>query len=158
MKNETKLKLLLMLILYGTPCVAQPESDLKKQEMRAQNFADFLLYWTEWSAYMAVNRFDIKRAERRDYDKAIQQIPEMVQDSTYYANEIVKSANIINTRYPLNAKPDMPYFMYEIIDCYKNNISDKNSNEYKLGCNISKYEKVLKKLKLARYTVQVNQK
>ena len=158
MNKQTKLKLLLMFMLAGTPCVAQTDSDTKKQEMRARNFAEFLLYWTEWEAFFDVGHFDKKRAEHREYDDSIQQIPELVRDSAYYANEITKGASLINQRYPLNTQPDMPYFMYEIEYSYDGKNPDKTSAEYILGENLERYEQTLKKLKLARYTVKVNQK
>lgn len=159
MKHKNKLKLLLMLMLMGVPSAAQSDdADKIKQEVRARNFADFLLYWAEWGAFVDVGRFDKRRAERDTYEEASMRIPELVRDSTYYADEIVKGAHIINKRYPLDKKPEMAYFMCEINDTYRDKNADKSSDMYILGKNMAEFEKVLKELKLARYTVEVKQK
>ena len=159
MKNKTKIKLLLSLVLLATPTVAQPnDKDTHKREIRARNFADFLLYWADWSAYVDVRQIDKKRAERDEYEEAKSRIPELVRDSTYYANEIVNASPLINERFALDERPDMAYFMYEVKDTYKDKRADKNSAEYKLGHNLSEYEKVLKALKLTRYTMEIHQK
>ncbi len=159
MKNKTKLKLLLSMMLLATTSIAQDSfKEEQKRAARAKNFADFLLYWSDWDAYLDVSIIDKKLAERETYDEAKTRIPELVQDSTYYADEIVKSASIINKRYPLNKQPDMAYFLYEIKDIYKDKKSDRNSDEYKLGRTLAEYERVLKELKLARYTLRINQK
>ena len=159
MKNKTKIKLLLSLILLATPSVAQDiDVESQKRAMRAKNFAEFLLYWSEWGALVDVSNMDKRRAERDTCEGANAQIPDLVRDSTYYANEIVKAAPIINKRFPLGQSTDMAYFLYEIKDIYKDKKADKSSPEYTLGKNLNEYEKVLKKLKLARYTIDFNKK
>ena len=148
-----------MLMLAGMPAVAQQQnSDKEKQEARAKNFADFLLYWSEWRAVADVSRYEKKRAAREDYENANERIPKLVHDSIYYADEITKRASIINKRYPLDEKPDMIFFSYEIREAYKYKNVDKNSDEYIMGKILAEYEHVLKKLKLDRYTIKLNQK
>lgn len=158
MKNKTRLKLLLALLLSGTPAIAQTpdNSDKVRQERRAKNFAEFLLYWTNWDAYMNINRAQIKRAEKADMEKAKDTIPGLVRDSTYYANEIVKRADIINKRYDLDETPDMAFTKYELVCAYKQKYPSKDAPEYILGKMLEEYEDVLKKLKLTRYTVKCN--
>ena len=159
MKNKNKLKLILSLMLLATPVIAQSDDkDAMKRAARAKNFAEFLLYWTDWNAYIDVRHIDKKRAERDTYEEAKNRIPELVRDSTRYANEIVNASPIINKRFALKERPDMAYFMYEIRDIYKDKRSDKHSVEYLLGQSLSEYEKVLKELKLTRYTMEINQK
>lgn len=159
MKNKTKLKLLLSLLLVATPCLAQEsDADTKKHMARAREFADFVLRWTDWGAYYDIKARDKRRAERDTYQEASERIPLLVQDSTLYANAIVKNAGIINKRYPINRSPDMAFFLYELRDIYKYELYDTSSEEYLLGKIILDYEQVLKKLKLARYTMYINQK
>lgn len=158
MKNKTRLKLLLALLLSGTPAIAQTpdNSDKARQERRAKNFAEFLLYWTNWDAYININNAQIKRAEKADMEKAQEEIPQLVLDSTYYANEIVKRADIINKRYDLDETPDMAFAKYELVCAYKQKYPSKDAPEYILGKMLKEYEETLKQLKLARYTVKCN--
>ena len=160
MKNKTRLKLLLALLLSGTPAIAQTpdNSDKARQERRAKNFAEFLLYWTNWDAYMHINNAQIKRAEKADMEKAQEEIPQLVLDSTYYADEIIKRADIINKRYDLDETPDMAFAKYELVCAYKQKYPSKDAPEYILGKMLEGYEDVLKKLKLARYTIRHNKK
>ena len=138
--------------------MAQTDSDIKKQESRTRNFTEFLLYWSEWYAYVDVSGVDKRRAERKEYDETLKKIPELIKDSTYYANLIAQNAYVINNKYSLNQKPDMAYFMYELKSIYKDKNTDKKSDEYLLGKSLEQYEQTLKKLKLARYTIKVNKK
>ena len=158
MNNKIKLSLLLAMMLMGTPCMAQTDQDAKKQELRKRNFAEFLIYWTEWDAFIDISQFDKSRAKRDSYEEAKNQIPNLVRDSTYYANEISAGAGIINDKYTINQQPDLAFTMYEIKQAYKDRHTDKNSAEYILGKNMKEYEKILKELKLARYTISINEK
>ena len=157
MRNKTNLKLLLSLLLLTTPASAQkPDKDAQKSENRTRNFAEFVLYWSEWNAYVDVSGADRRRAERKTNEDLEIKIPELVRDSTYYADQITKSASIINKRYSLDERPDMAFFLYEIRTTYKDRWADKNSEEYKLSKTLIEYEQVLKELKLARYTMKLN--
>ena len=129
-----------------------------KREQRAQEFGYYLLAWCDRSAYYDIKRYQIRRAETRDISRVASAIPELVQDSTYYANQIMMGADIINDIYDINKPCDMVYAAYSMIDAYKEEYPGKDAPEYILGQNMHEYERVLKKLKLARYTVQVNQK
>ncbi len=144
-------------MLATTLCVAQTTDD-EKQASRKRNFAEFLMYWTEWNAYIDISQLEKRRAERDIYEDAINKIPDLVRDSTYYANTITDNAGIINKKYNVNERPDMAFTMYEARQMYKYKKADKNSDEYILGKNLHEYEQILKELKLARYTVQVHKK
>ena len=160
MKNKTKLNLLLSLCLCATPGMAQNNDTENQQRMerRAKNFADFLLYWTDWDAFTHVNMLQIKRAERNDVEDAKKDVEKLTRDSTYYADEITKRADIINKRYDLDEKPDMAFAKYELACAYKQKYPSKDAPEYILGKMLEEYEDVLKKLKLARYTIRHNKK
>ena len=159
MKNKTKLKLLLSLMLLAMPAGAQVlDKDAQKRERRAQNFADFLLYWCDWKAYDSVSYMDKRRAKRTTYEDASAKIPELVRDSIYYADKLAVDANIINKKYDLDKKPDHIYTLHEIFYIYEQKNTDRNSDEYIMAENLKKYIKTLKQLKLNRYTMQINQK
>ena len=159
MNHKTKLKLLLALVLSGTPTTAQTTDAItKKQEARARNFANFLFDWSEWEAFDKVSYRDKRRAERATYDSAKTRIPDLVRDSTILANQIVKGADIINKKYDLNEHPDHIYTCYELFYIYEKKETDKNSDEYIMADVLNKYTDVLKQLKLARYTMEINSK
>ena len=159
MNNKTKLKLLLSLALLGTPAIAQtPTTIEKKYEARARNFAKFLLNWSDIEAYEAVSNRDKRRAEHATYDSAKAKIPELVRDSTILADQITKGANIINKKYDLDEHPDHIYTWYEFFYIYEQRDADKNSEDYIMADILQKYTNVLKQLKLARYTMELNGK
>lgn len=159
MKSKNTLKLLLAMALLGTPATAQvPNANQKKYDARAREFAEFMLYWSNWNAYESVSRTDRRRAERTTYECAYAKMPELVRDSVYMADKITKGASIINKKYDLQERPDYVYTWFELFYIHEQKNADKNSSDYILADNLKKYIEILKQLKLARYTMQINQK
>lgn len=159
MKNRNKIKLILMLMLAGAPIAAQQQTpDDKKRSARTERFARLLLYWADYDAYDSVKMREKRIAEKMPYDSAANKIPDLVRDSTYYADIIKSGADLINKRYSLRETPDNVYTLYELMYIYEEKHTDKNSSEYILIDNLMKYVDVLKQLKLNRYTMEVNKK
>lgn len=158
MRNKTKIKLLISLMLMATPISAQPNPDTKKCEWRARDFAKFLLYWCERTAVESATKREIRIAEKTPYDVAAASIPQMTRDSTYMANLIAADANIINKKYSLKETPEYVYTWYDLMYSYERRDANKNSEEYLLAEKLLKYIDLMKQIKLARYTIQVNQK
>ena len=107
-----------------------------------------------------INRFlnSRRRAERTTYECAYAKMPELVRDSVYMADKITKGASIINKKYDLHERPDYVYTWFELFYIHEQKNADKNSSDYILADNLKKYIEILKQLKLARYTMQINQK
>lgn len=133
--------------------------DIKaKREVRAKNFGQYLLYWCDRSAYYDINAVQLGCAKHRNVARVNASIPKLVQDSTYYANQILEGADIINDMYEVHEKYNMPFVAYSLIRAYKEAYPSKDSPEYTVGHSMYEYERVLKKLKLARYSLRVNHK
>ncbi len=157
MKNKTKLNILLSLMLLATPGVAQtPDKDKQKRENRAREFANFALYWSEYDAVYGARTRDIRRAERTPYVQAQAVIPALVRDSTRLANGVVRYADAINEIYDLNESPEFPFALYECVYVYQENAATPDSKIYQMGKYLKEYDQVLRKLKLARYTIRHN--
>ena len=157
MKNKTKIKFAILLMLVaGNAYAQQQNSDDVKRGVRAHNFARTLLYWADVEACYDVSKREIRTAEKMSPDSAMARIPTLVRDSTYFANELRSGADIINSKYTLNEHPDNIYTIYELLYVYDKKNSDKNSPDYIMADKLHKYVDVIKELKLARYAIRHN--
>ncbi len=155
---------LLCALALSMPMVSAGAQTSKETEtaarasVRARDFSNFLLRYCNNCSFHDIREYQLRRACRRDINDIKSEMPKLIQDSAYFASEIVKGAGIINDLYPDEAHSNEAFAAYILISAYKDGYPSKDSPEYKMGRNMYEYEEVLKKLKLARYALKMNQK
>ena len=152
-------KIFLVLAMMGMPMGAHaqtPKQTKKPNTHLVKEYTSFLLRLCNSNAYYAVRRGDKKDAEKRSYADAAAEIPQLVRDSTAHADAIAKYADIISDMHIAGKQPDFIYATFAATDAYAERKADTTSKEYQLGKYISKYTDTVKQLKLARYTMRIN--